>query len=292
MGNIAVESLSFGVYIREMRKPQYNPLPRSEEEKLATAIHAGSRKALEKLVCANTRFVIKVAQCYLFSGISLEDLISSGNEGLVVAAQRFDASKHVKFISYAVWRIRKRMLALIARQSKGISIPYKMSSMLFPEAQRMELHYEQEHEGNTCPHNMVRDALDVTKVTAASLARIGTIRGRSLNVPCYLENEMEIATITYEDMGDENGAYEDFPKTDCNAHHMLAVKLTRNMLASCNKRDASIMRLFFGIGYRRSYTAVEIGRALNLTHQRVSQIIERQIHLIRRKHCQMVRIEV
>jgi DNA-directed RNA polymerase sigma subunit (sigma70/sigma32) len=97
-----------------------------------------------------------------------------------------------------------------------------------------------------------------------------------------------VESITYGDIGDENGSYEDFPTADSATVRMLAAKLARNMLATCSRRDAGIMRLFFGIGQCRPYSAVEIGRKLRLTHQRVSQIVERQIHLIRRAHCPIV----
>ena len=78
-----------------------------EEVILAQRIKAGDEVALERLVRANLRFVVSVAKQYQNQGISLPDLINEGNLGLIKAAQRFDETKGFKFISYAVWWIRK-----------------------------------------------------------------------------------------------------------------------------------------------------------------------------------------
>ena len=83
------------------------PLSRGDETELAEQIRRGSVRARDKLVLANLRFVVKIAREYENRGLSLADLISAGNLGLVTAVERFDGTRGFKFISYAVWWIRQ-----------------------------------------------------------------------------------------------------------------------------------------------------------------------------------------
>ena len=105
------ESISFDKYLAEIAKL---PMITAEEEvELAKRIQAGDEEALKKLVSANLRFVVSVAKQYQNMGLKLDDLINEGNYGLVRAAQKFDAKRGFKSISYAVWWIRQSILSAI-----------------------------------------------------------------------------------------------------------------------------------------------------------------------------------
>lgn len=84
----------------------YKPLSTDEERKLALEIKKGNKKALDKLVTSNLKFVVNIAKKYKDSGVPFSDLISEGNIGLIRAAQKFDETKNVRFISYAVWWVK------------------------------------------------------------------------------------------------------------------------------------------------------------------------------------------
>lgn len=103
---------SLSTYLHEIRC--YPLLSRDEESELARRIRAGDAAALERLVCSNLRFVVSVAKKYQNRGVSLSDLINEGNLGLLRAAEKFDESKGVKFISYAVWWIRQAVIQALA----------------------------------------------------------------------------------------------------------------------------------------------------------------------------------
>ena len=95
-----------------------------EETKTAVLAREGNKDAIDKLVNANLRFVISVAKVYSGGSASkLEDLINEGNIGLVDAAKTFDPSTGFKFISYAVWQIRKYMLQYLTNNSRNVRIP-------------------------------------------------------------------------------------------------------------------------------------------------------------------------
>lgn len=91
-------------YLAELK--YYEPLSPKEERKLARQFRAGNLRAGQQLVIANLRFVVKIAREYRSYGIALGDLIQEGNLGLIKAVQKFDPSKKIRLISYAVWWIR------------------------------------------------------------------------------------------------------------------------------------------------------------------------------------------
>ena len=110
------KTLSLEKYLQEIsREPR---LTVEEEIELSKKIHEGDRVALEKLVKANLRFVVTVANQYKDQGLSLPDLINEGNVGLIRAAEKFDETRGFKFISYAVWWIRERILHALAEEQK------------------------------------------------------------------------------------------------------------------------------------------------------------------------------
>jgi len=109
-------------YFSEIRS--FPLLTKDEEKTLARDIKMGSQDALNELVESNLSFVAKVASEYRSLGLPFEDLLNEGNVGLIEAAHRFDASKDIKFISYAIWWIRKSILKALSEQSHTVRLPY------------------------------------------------------------------------------------------------------------------------------------------------------------------------
>src|SRR3989442_9714983 len=101
-----------------------------EEVALAQRIKQQDREALDKLVRSNLRFVVSVAKKYQNQGVSLSDLINEGNLGLIRAAHKFDETKGIKFISYAVWWIRQAILQALAEQSRIVRVPLNRAGTL------------------------------------------------------------------------------------------------------------------------------------------------------------------
>jgi RNA polymerase primary sigma factor len=101
-----LENDALSTYFREVGA--YRIRSRDEELALGRRIRAGDESAVGELVCANLRFVISIAKRYQNQGVSLSDLINEGNVELLRAARKYDDAKGDKFISYAVWWIRRR----------------------------------------------------------------------------------------------------------------------------------------------------------------------------------------
>ena len=116
-------------YMEEISKIRV--LTREEEIKLAESIKSGDPKAIQEMVRRNLKYVVTVANKYRGLGISFQDLIEEGNIGLIQAAKRFDVSRNVKFITYAVWWIKQAIMHSLAEQSGAVKLPVKQAGKKF-----------------------------------------------------------------------------------------------------------------------------------------------------------------
>src|SRR5687768_9366898 len=125
---ISYDEGSLDQYLRDISA--YPLINREEEVRLAQRIRVQDPEALDKLVRSRLRFVLPVAQKYQNQGVSLSDLINEGNLGLIRAAHKFDETKGIKFISYAVWWIRQAILQALAEQSRIVRVPLNRAGTL------------------------------------------------------------------------------------------------------------------------------------------------------------------
>lgn len=120
---MTVDASEYRLYNKFMKDIQKYPLlTREEELELLIRATKGDKRAIDRLVLSNQKFVIKVAFLYKGQGMSITDLIGEGNIGLVTAIKRFDIHKNVKFTSYAVWWIRQSILQAIFEKSRIVRI--------------------------------------------------------------------------------------------------------------------------------------------------------------------------
>jgi len=113
-------------YLSEISK--YKALPRELEHELAIKASQGDRKALDQLIQSNLKFVVKIATRYQNRGLSLSELISEGNIGLIKAIEKFDPEKDIKLISYAIWWIKQRIMLAVSEKSSMIRVPLGKTS--------------------------------------------------------------------------------------------------------------------------------------------------------------------
>jgi RNA polymerase primary sigma factor len=110
-------SQSVEQYYSDLENNRHKPLSREEERELVAKAQDGDTNARNRVIEANLRFVFNVAKKYRGRGVDIADLISVGNEGLIEALDKFDLNRKVKFISYAVWKIRQNMARLIEKHN-------------------------------------------------------------------------------------------------------------------------------------------------------------------------------
>lgn len=116
-----VDSLSINIYLRDISK--YPILSEAEEKEIAKKITQGDKKAQETLINSNLRFVVSIAKQYQYTKTPLPDLIESGNIGLIIASNSFNPNLGIRFISYAVWWIRKIIIKECNLENHIITIP-------------------------------------------------------------------------------------------------------------------------------------------------------------------------
>jgi RNA polymerase primary sigma factor len=165
-------------YLRDISV--YPLITREQEAALARRIRDGDQDALETLVRSNLRFVVSVAKKYQNQGVSLSDLINEGNLGLIRAAHKFDETKGIKFISYAVWWIRQAILQALAEQSRIVRVPLNRAGTLHRIGRRANT--LQQELGREATHAEIAEGMDLTEEEVAKTVAISQVH-LSLDAP-------------------------------------------------------------------------------------------------------------
>lgn len=256
---MAVDSpSSLGVYLREISRIPM--IPREEEIRLGKLALKGDQKAIQGLVEANLRFVVKVANRFSGAGPSLLDLINEGNIGLLQAARRFDPARNVKFISYAVWWIRQGIMQMLAEQSGPTRLPLKQAGLLYKIRTKTE-ELTKKHDREPTPKELA-DALGVKVNEIEEIQRVAR-RPVSLDSPITEDSE-----TAYMDLM----ADEDAPAVD---HDLIENSLRREiavLLGNLAPREREVIELRFGIETEETLTLEEVGQRLGLSRERIRQI--------------------
>jgi RNA polymerase primary sigma factor len=258
---------SLQAYLREI-----NTIPllsREEEVELATRAQAGDQGALEKLIVSNLRYVVSVARRYLGYGLSLADLINEGNIGLIQAAKRFDPTRGVKFITYAVWWIRQAITHALAGQGGVIALPVRQLEKLRKVLEGYR-RYTQQIGVEPSSEELARE-LDLPPNEVETILHV--YRHFSLDAPIGEEGEasfLDVLPSATSPSGEE--AYINATLT----------QEIRELLDQLSPREQQILRLRFGVDGEPK-TLEEIGGMLGLTRERVRQIEKRAKDRLRQR---------
>jgi len=240
-----------------------------EEVELAQRIHKGDERALERLVCANLRFVVSVAKQYQNQGLSLNDLINEGNMGLIKAARKFDETRGFKFISYAVWWIRQSILQAISEQSRIVRMP--LNQVGFQSKLNKTLtNFEQKYERKAS----IEELSEVMKEPELKIADALGSNGKKVSVDAPLQNDDSSAMI--DTMQDENQ-----DPTDIKMERESLDADLGTALGFLQEREQKVLIMIFGLFGCPEMTAEEVANKLNLTRERVRQIKERALRRLR-----------
>ncbi len=258
---------SLDQYLRDISK--YPLISREDEADLARRIRVGDEEALDKLVRSNLRFVVSVAKKYQNQGVSLSDLINEGNLGLIRAGHKFDETKGIKFISYAVWWIRQAILQALAEQSRIVRVPLNRAGTLHRIGKRASALLQEL--GREATHAEIAEGMDITEEEVAKTMSISQV-ALSLDAPLT--------------PGEDNRLLDYLADTVSSAPDEQTIEKAlaqaiEDSLGSLKEREAKILRLYFGLDEHEPMTLEEIGALLGITRERVRQIKEKALSRLR-----------
>jgi RNA polymerase primary sigma factor len=258
------ESLSS--YLMEIRK--YPVLRKEEEVELTRRIKEGDVEALEVLIKSNLRFVISVARRFQNLGMSLSDLIGEGNVGLMKAAHKFDETRGVRFISYAVFWVRHAIMDALSRQTNVTRIPLSRARVL--SRMRKEVNRLEQRLGRSPSDSEVADSMGVDGRELKKLE--GIIKpGLSLESPRFDGEEGTLLEYIPES---KIGPEEDLK-------NRILVETINDSLSTLTERQAKILELYYGLNGNRPKTLEQIGEIFGVTRERIRQVREQALKRLR-----------
>jgi RNA polymerase primary sigma factor len=254
---------SLDQYLREISR--YPLITQAEEVRLAQCIRTGDEEALDKLVRSNLRFVVSVAKKYQNQGVSLSDLINEGNLGLIRAAHKFDETKGIKFISYAVWWIRQAL----AEQSRIVRVPLNRAGTLHRIGRRTSALLQEL--GREPTASEIAEGMDISMEEVEKTLSISQ-NHLSLDAPLTPgeDNKLLDYLADTQNPGPDSETFE----------HALTESI-EEVLSTLKEREAKVLRLYFGLDSPEPMTLEEIGSMLGITRERVRQIKEKALSRLR-----------
>ena len=256
-------------YLKTIDKIQL--LTYDEEYELALKAKNGDKKAREKLINSNLRFVVSVAKKFRGQGMPLEDLINEGNIGLMTAVDKFEPEKGYHFISYAVWWVRQAILKALAEQSRPVRLPLNRSNELIQIVRAK----------NDLIHNKGISDPTVDEIAAASGLDVTLVKN-------LLEVTRDMISFDSPIKGDEEGdsSYFDFvedksqsPEDDV-VNHMME-KDVRGLLSVLGDKERDIIEKRYGFNGNEPMSLKAIGDEYNLTKERIRQIEKAALQKLR-----------
>ena len=260
-GDPSLDSLR--LYLRSIGRVPL--LSAAEEVALAKRIERGDVLAKQHMVEANLRLVVSIAKGYMGRGLTFLDLIQEGSLGLIRAVEKFDYRRGYKFSTYATWWIRQAVTRAIADKARTIRIPVHMAEKL-----NRVIHAERQliqQLGREPTPLEIAAELDLPTSEVREILRMAQ-QPISLEKPVGDEDDSALA-----DFVEDVAAESPFER----ASESLRRESVGRVLAVLPRREREVLEMRYGITGGRSRTLEEVGRAFNITRERVRQIENRTL---------------
>ncbi len=249
---------SLRLYLRSIGRVAL--LTAEQEVSLAKRIERGDMQAKQQMVEANLRLVVSIAKGYLGRGLTFLDLIQEGSLGLIRAVEKFDYRRGYKFSTYATWWIRQAVTRAIADKGRTIRIPVHMVEKL-NKVVHVERALVQSLGREPSPEEIAAE-LEITAREVRDILRMSQ-QPISLEKPVGDEEESELG-----DFVEDETAVSPFDQ----AAEKLRRENVHRALAALPQREREVIEMRFGLTGGRPRTLEEVGRAFNVTRERIRQI--------------------
>lgn len=240
-----------------------------KEVELAIRIKKGDKKAEHELVKANLRFVISCAKQYQNRGLSLDDLISEGNYGLIKAAQRFDETRGFKFISYAVIWIRQSILEAINKNSRIVRLPQNKIQQI-NRLRDVTSKLTQEDEGFVSIEKICQ-TMEIDYETYTLLVSANS----SVSMDKKMSDEDDVTLHDF--MSDEEMGVE---------KHLSDISMKKQLkmaLACLDEFERNVITNYYGLNSEgREFTLGEIAEKMDYSSERIRQIKNKCLQKMRK----------
>lgn len=245
-------------YLREINETAL--LTAADEKELAGLIGDGDVRARDRMVRANLRLVVNIARGYAGKGLSLQDLIEEGNLGLLRAVEGFDPAVGTRFSTYASYWIKQSIKRALINSAKTIRIPAYMVELL-SKWRRANARLTEELGRTPTPEETAR-------VLGLPKKKLSIIK-KAINIYNSIPqtDQSDAGWSLGEMVMDERTKT---PEDELLEHDIL--NHVMQMIQEMDPREATVLRLRFGLEDREPHTLKEIGEQLGLTRERVRQI--------------------
>ncbi len=255
-------------YLKDISK--IPTLSREEENKLAIKAKNGDKEALNKLIESNLKFVVRVATKYQNRGLSFNELISEGNQGLIKAIEKFDPDKNIKLISYAVWWIKQRINAAISNNKSMIIVPLGKNNVNNKIRKTRENIYQKT--GEQASNEEISKQSNIDLKTLAKVQRqipetvsldseSNNLKTKNITINTFLSDPNNL---------DPNKQYKE---------EKLKKKIN-DLIKKLPERNEYILRSYFGLDDNKEKNFAEIAKQLGLSRERIRQIQKESIKKI------------
>jgi RNA polymerase sigma-32 factor len=262
------EEDGFRAYLNQLR--HHEPLDRATELKLARRwVRRRDQRAAQALVCANLRFVVKIANGYRNYGLRLADLVEEGNIGLLEAVRRFEPERGHRFMTYAAYWIRAYILAHVLKQRSlvGVGTGPLQSKMFFRLARERARITSQGHDAAEVDRQLA-ETFGTSEERVRQMS--GRLEGRDLSLDALV---FPSGGMTGLDMLVDDAAEPDEAAADAERSRLVRHRVGRAMQDLSARERYIVEHRLLSDG--ESETLAEIGRHLGLSRERVRQLEER-----------------
>lgn len=236
---------------------------------LTEALECGN-DARQRMIKANLRLVVKIAQDYANYGLPLLDLISEGNIGLMKAVERFEPRKGAKLSTYAAWWIKQAVKRALANQGKTIRLPVHMADKI-SRMRRIAAQLSEEY-GRDPTDDELAEELGVSAAKVSQL-RTASVRPASLNSTIGDSDGSELGEL----VGDEAAfTPSEWVQTNDITNEML------RLLGVLDERERTILKMRYGLDGGDAMTLEEVGERFQVTRERIRQLQNIGLRKLRR----------